>query len=200
MPKHIDNVPKLAEFRPPWTTEDGTEVDIDKDKLKKYIHNLVTDKAKAQDSRDEAVEKVTSVEAERDELKEQVESKDPDQGKKIARLERELEAAKSEAKEAKLNKDRLEVAMEKGLSPKQAARLVGDTKEELEADADEVLELFGGPKKSDDEDEDEDEDDQVRSTPKTKFGLTNGGDPRNGADSEPDYEKIAAQIGNQRVL
>lgn len=37
---------------------------------------------------------------------------------------------------------RAEVAMSKGLSAVQAKRLVGSTKEELEADADEILEAF----------------------------------------------------------
>lgn len=37
---------------------------------------------------------------------------------------------------------RLEVAAAKGLTPAQAKRLVGTTKEELEADADEILEAF----------------------------------------------------------
>lgn len=37
---------------------------------------------------------------------------------------------------------RAEVAMAKGLNPAQAKRLAGSTKEELEADADEILEAF----------------------------------------------------------
>ena len=50
----------------------------------------------------------------------------------------EQRAAKAEAEAL-----RLTVAFEKGLTPKQAARLVGSTQEELEADADELLETFG---------------------------------------------------------
>ena len=41
---------------------------------------------------------------------------------------------------------RLEIAAEKGLTPAQARRLVGNTREELEADADELLEAFGAKK------------------------------------------------------
>jgi hypothetical protein len=48
-------------------------------------------------------------------------------------------AADARAKEAETRAARLEVAAEKGLSPKLAARLVGGTREELEADADELL-------------------------------------------------------------
>jgi hypothetical protein len=51
------------------------------------------------------------------------------------------EAAKR-AEEAELKALRLEVAGDKGLTPSQARRLVGSTKEELEADADQLLEDF----------------------------------------------------------
>lgn len=48
-------------------------------------------------------------------------------------------AAEARATAAELRATRLEVAAEKGLTPKQAQRLVGATREELEADADEFL-------------------------------------------------------------
>lgn len=51
---------------------------------------------------------------------------------------------KRRADEAEGKLIRLEIAAEKGLSPAQAKRLVGSTREELEADADELLEAFGG--------------------------------------------------------
>ena len=51
-------------------------------------------------------------------------------------------AAMKRAEEAELRAMRLEVAADKGLTPAQAKRLVGATKEELEADADEILEAF----------------------------------------------------------
>ncbi|GIF14795.1 hypothetical protein [Actinoplanes teichomyceticus] len=51
-------------------------------------------------------------------------------------------AAEERAAAAELRALRLEVAAEKGLSPAQAKRLVGATREELEADADELLEAF----------------------------------------------------------
>lgn len=51
-------------------------------------------------------------------------------------------AADARADAAELRATRLEVAHEKGLTPAQAKRLVGTTREELEADADEVLRDF----------------------------------------------------------
>lgn len=51
-------------------------------------------------------------------------------------------AAEQRAADAEMRATRLEVAHEKGLTPAQAKRLVGSTKEELEADADEILRDF----------------------------------------------------------
>ncbi|MGI5144801.1 hypothetical protein ACQEVC_45540 [Plantactinospora sp. CA-294935] len=51
-------------------------------------------------------------------------------------------AAEQRATEAELRATRLEVAHEKGLTPAQAKRLVGDTREALEADAEEILRDF----------------------------------------------------------
>lgn len=50
--------------------------------------------------------------------------------------------ATARAAEAEARALRLEVAFEKGLTPAQAKRLVGGTREELEADADEILVEF----------------------------------------------------------
>lgn len=51
-------------------------------------------------------------------------------------------AAEKRAAELETSALRLEVAAEKGLTPTQAKRLVGATREELEADADELLSTF----------------------------------------------------------
>lgn len=51
-------------------------------------------------------------------------------------------AAEQRAADAELRAVRLEVAHDKGLTPAQAKRLVGSTREALEADADEILRDF----------------------------------------------------------
>lgn len=53
-----------------------------------------------------------------------------------------LTAAEKRAADAEARATRLDVAFEKGLTPAQAKRLVGNTREELEADADEILRDF----------------------------------------------------------
>jgi hypothetical protein len=55
------------------------------------------------------------------------------------------ESARAEAAQATATALRLEVATAKGLTPKQAGRLQGATREELEADADDLLTTFGTP-------------------------------------------------------
>ena len=58
------------------------------------------------------------------------------------KLQEERDALKAERDALYLDNLRREVADEKGLTPAQARRLVGSTREELEADADDVLETF----------------------------------------------------------
>ena len=54
-----------------------------------------------------------------------------------------ITVAETRATTAEARADRLEVALEKGLTPSQAKRLVGSTREELEADADQLLKDLG---------------------------------------------------------
>lgn len=58
------------------------------------------------------------------------------------KLQEERDALKTERDSLYLEQLRREVADEKGLTPAQARRLVGTTRDELEADADEVLAAF----------------------------------------------------------
>ena len=83
-----------------------------------------------------------------DELQ-QLKEADKTEAQKAADRAAEAEKRATEAESRAL---RLEVAQDKGLTPAQAKRLAGTSKEELEADADELLETFA-PAKTDDEGE-----------------------------------------------
>lgn len=99
------------------------------------------------------------------------------------KLTERLTAAEKEAGSSKSELLRLRVAMTKGLTLKQAGRLRGTTEEELEEDADELLEEIGAVKKED----------TPRLKGKPKEQLRGGGDP----DEEPeetDPRKLAAAI------
>lgn len=78
-----------------------------------------------------------------DEISEQSKSEQQRATEALATAEKATAAAEAKAL-------RLEIAAEKGLSPAQAKRLVGANREELEADADELLETFKAPKSDDD--------------------------------------------------
>jgi regulator of protease activity HflC (stomatin/prohibitin superfamily) len=66
-------------------------------------------------------------------------------------LEERVAGIERQAKESEERAMRAEVANAKGLTPTQAKRLVGETREELEADADELLETFKPTATSDDD-------------------------------------------------
>lgn len=65
------------------------------------------------------------------------------------KLTERAEAAERERDEVRIEALRLRIAHEKGLTPKQAARLRGSSEEELSADADDLLSEFGpaGPRR-----------------------------------------------------
>ena len=69
------------------------------------------------------------------------EFEDRDKTESTRAIER-AEAAEKAAAAAEARALRLEIASEKGLTPAQAKRLVGETREELEADATELLDTF----------------------------------------------------------
>jgi hypothetical protein len=69
----------------------------------------------------------------------------PDQGKTdVETLTAQVTAMQQQMRESELRAMRLEVAAEKGLTPAQAARLAGDSREALAKDADDLKALFPG--------------------------------------------------------
>lgn len=106
-----------------------------------------------------------------------IEDKDKSEADK---LRDERDDAVKARDEARANELRLQIATDKGLTPAQAKRLVGTTKEELEADADDFLESI----KPDD-----------KGTPSTKprESLRGGGDPTS-EPTEMDPRKLAEGV------
>lgn len=106
----------------------------------------------------------------------------------VAELTRQAEAATAKA-------DRLEVAADQGLTPAQARRLVGATREELEADAAAMAEELGLKKNEgkvkDDAAEDETPQDE-RPLGRPQENLRAGAS--NEADEAPDSAKLAESI------
>lgn len=92
-----------------------------------------------------------------------------DSEKAVARAD----AAEKELGDLKPKLDRLEVALEKGLTLRQAMRLVGSTKDELAADADELLEELGQAARGADE-KDEKDKREKRTAARKDAGRDNG--------------------------
>jgi hypothetical protein len=90
--------------------------------------------------RSEERRKVSEKYADYDDLKEKAGEK--------ATLEERVAEIERQARDAESRAMRAEIANAKGLTPNQAKRLVGGTREELEADADELLADIGAQKQN----------------------------------------------------
>lgn len=161
-------------FQTPWEKA-GEEFDPEKGRA--FIHYLATQAFEQQEAAAKATADLTAVTSERDKLKTKVDSAQRANETEVEKLTRERDEAKAEAEQAKkpdIEKLKLEVAVDKGLNALQAKRLVGNTKEEIAADADELLKVW---KPATQESGEEGEDGANPSfTPKT--GLRSPGDPR----------------------
>lgn len=118
----------------------------------------------------------------------EIEDKDKSENERLQSQVAEL-TKRAEAAEATV--DRFEVAAAKGLTPAQARRLVGSTKEELEADADEMRAELGLDKEEEKSEEEEStNEEQGLGLPKEdlKEGASNAG------DAQPDASKLADDI------
>lgn len=130
-----------------WLDQDGNlSEDLDPTRLTNYVLGLMNDKIKAQNSRDTAVEEKQTAEDRIAELE--------DAGADAAKVDDRIKELQKENRDLKKNAEkpseremRLEVAIDKGLTVKQAERLRGNSLDELLADADEYLAEVGGSKK-----------------------------------------------------
>lgn len=193
--KHKDAVKAYDEFRAPWETPDGSEAEIDKPKLKRYIYNLVTDKANAQDSREDALADLSVAETERDEAKTEAANANPVEAqKKIEKLEAQVTALTTERDTLVAAKAEADLRAEvlAGVDPKVAKYVKGATKEELEESLEEIKADFGLA--SEDPEEDPEDPPEVRTRPRAR--LRNGADPEGGkgGDEAVDFDKAADQI------
>lgn len=127
--------------------------------------------------------KEANKEAEKHRLRaKELEDKDKSELQRTADERDEHKTARTAAEMTAL---RLEVAIDKGLTSTQAKRLLGSTREELEADADELVASFKT---------EENEDPKGKPARRPTERLKGGGQPASEPD-ESDPRKLAAQIG-----
>lgn len=113
----------------------------------------------------------------------EIEDRDKSDGEKLTDR---LAAAEKRADAAESHAIRMEVAASKGLTAGQAKRLAGTTREELEADADELLADFAPAAGGDD-------DSKPTPSSRPKERLRGGGDPTEEPE-ETDPRKLADLI------
>lgn len=159
----------------PKPPEGDDEIEIDGEKFDK----------------DRALAKIRKTNSEAAALRKRVEAyekaeREADDAKKddLTKAQEAQTSMQSQLDKANLELDRLRVAIAKGLTEKQAARLVGSTREELEADADDFLGDLAPAKK--------DDPDPVPGKPREKLPR-GGGDPDDEV-VETDPAKLAALI------
>jgi hypothetical protein len=168
----MTKLPEYDEWKPAWEKNEGVEFDAEK--AKKFIYGLL----KQNETLDT---KVATVTGERDALQSKIDEAAREGESETQKLQRELKDAndKLAAKAGEsVETIKLRVALEKGLTPFQAKRLVGTTEEEISADADEIKTSWGGSGKSD-----EDEGDNKPPSRQARR-LANAGDP------DPDGDDI----------
>lgn len=202
MGKHTDAVKPLDEFRAPWETESGEDAEIDKGKLKRFIHNLLRDKAQAQDSRDESLEKVKAAEADRDKAVEEAKKILPEDAQKtIDKLTAERDEFKSQSEALTAEKEIAELRKEilgDFAVDKRSKFVTGTTRDEIQASFDELKETFG----IDDEAAVDDDGNPLETQPKIGGKLRSATDKGSGSggDTAFDPEKAADQIMGGRIF
>ncbi len=187
---------KLEEYKAPWEV-DSTGADIsdedqqvDKGKLKRYLHGLLSDKDRLQTT-------VTTVTGERDTLKIEVDKASRASEDDVAKVERERQEAITAAKaEGGLPALKLDVALDvEGITAKQAKALAkslsGQTREELVTHAEELVEVFGFVGKSTEGEEGEPAE-EPRVVPGRPRVARANGDPNPTAKALPDPKDPAA--------
>lgn len=192
MGKHLDAVKPFDEFRAPWETESGSDAEIDKSKLKRYIYGLFTDKAKAQDSRDEAVENVTKLETDLEAARKDAASANGEEAqKRIDKLTADLDKARAKVTELETAKEQADLRSEVlgSLDPKYAKYVTGTTREELEKSLEQVKSDFNLGDEGDGKDDEDDDENVGRVTPRQT------GRVRNPADRNPDEGSNAIDFG-----
>jgi hypothetical protein len=126
------------------------------------------------------------------ELEAKVKETEDAEKSELQRLQDKVDELTKRAEAAEAKAHRYEVAAEKGLTPAQARRLVGATKEELEADADAMVEELGLKKPEEEKPADEETEEETPFGARPKENLKGGAS--NEEDEQPDPGKLADSI------
>jgi len=179
---------KVEDWQAPWEKKGE---DVDADKVKAFTHSLLIREEKAIAEATSAKSALEASETEKQTLQGKLDQATAAGGEqaqqlqaRVTELESQIAEGTTKAKtDAELRDLRFEIGLARGLTAKQARKLEGATREELEADADET---FGKPG-------DDDGDEQPRVRPRS---LHNHGDP-DGTSTGWDQQKALDSIPRQ---
>jgi hypothetical protein len=121
------------------------------------------------------------------------ETEDADRSE-VEKLTARVATAEKRAVEAEAKALKAEIAQEKGLTAGQAKRLHGETREDIEADADELLEAFGGTKSDKDDTDDGRNGESSRRTPKENLRPGAANEDTEAPMDRDKADKLAASI------
>jgi hypothetical protein len=140
-------LPKFEDWKAPWEVDsagnpiEADKQEVDAEKLKKHLYNVLTDKEKAQTARDTALQQIGTLTTERDSLKQAVEAK-ADEGKtELQKLQESINALTTRAEQAEHDKDRLAVLTQHKIKPEAHSLLTGKTLAEMTASAEQLVAL-----------------------------------------------------------
>ena len=140
-------LPKFEDFKAPWELDsagnpiEADKQEVDAEKLKKHLYNVLSDKEKAQAARDTALQQVGTLTTERDTLKQAAEAK-ADEGKtELQKLQESINALTTRAEQAEHDKDRLAVLTQHKIKPEAHSLLTGKTLQEMTASAEQLVAL-----------------------------------------------------------
>lgn len=184
-------LPKYEDWKAPWEKEDGSG-EFDAEKARKFIYDLKVSEDRLQGTVRTKDATISTLTSEKDEAQNKLNEKLREGESETDRLKREnaeLKEKAAKAPETDVDRLRLEVALEKGITGTRWKRLVGSTRDELEADADALLTEWGGA--GDTGGGDDDGETPPRQKPTR---VVNPGDPKPEDAPPVDFDKALASI------
>lgn len=193
------NAEKLGKFEDFEWRPDEADADHDFEKTRKYVFNLLLDKAKAQDARDEARAEVKDLEGQVADLEKKV--ADADASGELEKAQAKIAELESQVGELTAAKERSEVIAAQGLDAESVKKLekylpkIGK-RDELEEKASEIIEDFGLTKVGEGDGDEDDSDDDFGTVPRVRRDLRQSGDDPDGSgrSASVDFDKAAEEI------
>ena len=199
-------LPKFEDFKAPWEVDaagnaiEADKQEVDPEKLKKHLWNVLSDKEKAQTARDAALTQIGTLTTERDTLKSAAEAKANEGKTELQKLQESMDALTKRAELAEHDKDRLAVLTQHKIKPEAHSLLTGKTLAEMTASAEQLVALGLVEKAATDNGGGDGagagQGNPLDTTPKQRL---NPGDPKPDEGGEMSVEDFAKRYGGSSI-